>query len=141
MELPTCILVDIDGTLAQRGSRDPYDFEKCGQDIIRAQVRYVSNLVKRDGQISVIILTGREEKWRTIVEKWLADNEVEYDILLMRALDDHRPDYVIKREIFDAKIRDKYRVFFIMDDRKQVKRMWVRMGLFVFDCNQFDEVF
>lgn len=139
--LPTCVIFDIDGTLAIRGDRGPFDFSKCEEDTINHQVRYFANLVKRDKQISVIAITGREDVWRPQTEKWLKSNEVEYDQLFMRTAGDHRYDFIIKKEIFDAKIRDKYQVFFAVDDRKQVQKLWVSLGIFIFSVNQHDELF
>ena len=140
-DLPGCVIIDIDGTLAVRVSRGPYEFDMIAEDDICAQTRFLSNLIKRDKQLIVLVVTGREEKYRVITEKWLKDNEVSYDFLFMRKTEDRRPDYIVKKEIFDTKIRNKYAVFFACDDRKQVKRMWVSLGIFVFDVNQRDEVF
>ena len=47
----------------------------------------------------------------------------------MRKTGDNRKDCVVKREIFDAEIKDKYYIKFILDDRNQVVDMWRKMGL------------
>jgi len=138
-DLPSCVIIDIDGTLALRGDRGPFDFDKSGSDDICYQARFVTNLIKRNNQLSVFIVSGREDKWRAITAKWLKDNEIEYNELFMRTTSDPRADFIIKKEIFNLKIRDKYKVFFVLEDRKQVKKMWVSLGIFVFDCNQKDE--
>lgn len=140
-DLPGCAIIDIDGTLAKRVNRGPYEFDRVGEDDIQAQTRFIANLVKRDKQLIVIIVSGREDKYRIITEKWLKDFEVEYDFLFMRKTEDRRPDYIVKKEIFDTEIRNKYAVFFAVEDRKQVKKMWVSLGIFVFDVNQTDVVF
>lgn len=140
-ELPSCVIIDIDGTVAINWGRDYLDFNNSDKDTICVPVRHVINLIKLEGKHKVILLTGREDKWKIITEKWLSDHAVKYDLLLMRATGDHRADYIIKKEIFDAAIRNKYSIFFAFEDRKQVKKMWVRLGVFVFDCNQIDEVF
>ena len=127
--------------MAVRVSRGPYEFDRIAEDDICAQTRFLSNLIKRDKQLIVLVVTGREEKYRVITEKWLKDNEVSYDFLFMRKTEDRRPDYIVKKEIFDNKIRNQYAVFFAIDDRKQVKKMWVSLGIFVFDVNQINEVF
>lgn len=46
----------------------------------------------------IIILTGRSAEARAITEKWLDDNKVAYDYLIMRASHDNRKDTVIKEE-------------------------------------------
>ncbi len=57
----------------------------------------------------------------------------------MREEKDHRQDAIIKKEIYDREIKGKFNVLFAVDDRKQVKRLWVKEGIFVFDVNQTDE--
>lgn len=41
---------------------------------------------------------------------------------------DHE-DSIIKRELFEAHVRDTYAVRFVLDDRNQVVRMWRSLGL------------
>jgi hypothetical protein len=54
----------------------------------------------------------------------------------MRAEKDNRKDSIIKRELFDKHIRDKYHVDFVLDDRDQVVRMWRReLGLTCLQVN------
>jgi len=73
----------------------------------------------------------REETMR-----WLEDNDIVFDQLYMRATDDTRKDSIVKQEIYDKHIKDKYNVVFVFDDRPQVVQMWRDNGLFVFDVNQ-----
>ena len=49
--------------------------------------------------------------------------------LHMRKTGDSRKDCIVKKEIFDAEIKDKYYIEFILDDRDQVVKMWRSMGL------------
>lgn len=48
--------------------------------------------------------------------------------LLMRPKKDNRKDSVIKKELFD-KIKDKYNIQYVFDDRDQVVEMWRELGL------------
>ena len=41
----------------------------------------------------------------------------------------NKKDSIVKKEIFDEYIKDKYYVEFILDDRNQVVDMWREMGL------------
>lgn len=45
---------------------------------------------------------------------------------------DMRKDSIVKRELFDAHIRDVYDVHYVLDDRQQVVDMWRGLGLAVF---------
>ena len=66
---------------------------------------------------------------RAETEKWLEDKEVEYVALFMRPEGDHRKDNIVKEEIFNNHIRNKYNVIFVLDDRNQVVEMWRSLGL------------
>lgn len=134
--LPPAILCDIDGTLAIMQDRGPFDWAKVGQDKLNISVAKM--LCAHNVHTHIIILSGRDAICRPETEKWLSDNRIEYDALCMRPVNDCRPDTVIKREIFDDCIRDKFDVIGVFDDRKSVKRMWVQLGIHVFDCNQHD---
>jgi hypothetical protein len=50
----------------------------------------------------------------------------------MRKTDDNRKDCIVKKEIYETFIKDKYNVLFVMDDRNQVVNMWREQGLTCF---------
>ena len=135
--LPAACICDIDGTLALRGERDIFDFARAGEDAICVPVRSVVYLA-HDAGMQIIVCTGREDKYREVTEDWLRHWGVPYDQLLMRTTDDTRGDDVVKRELFEHHIAGRYDVQWVLDDRKRVKRRWVELGFFVFDCNQHD---
>ena len=128
-----CILVDIDGTLAIRGERDPHDFARCGEDEPRAKlVKILHALGDQSGRrvgYFIIVLTGRQEKFRRITELWLALHRIPSDVLLMRKTGDERPDDVVKEEILDQEILTQHTVVAVFDDRQRVVDMWRRRGL------------
>ncbi len=43
MSLPKAIIVDIDGTLAERVNRSPYDWSKVGEDRVKKPIRDIVN--------------------------------------------------------------------------------------------------
>ena len=47
----------------------------------------------------------------------------------MRTPKDNRKDCIIKRELFDAHIKGKYYIDFVLDDRNQMVDLWRSMGL------------
>ena len=53
----------------------------------------------------------------------------------MRSTEDNRKDAVVKREIYDNWIKDKYNVLAVFDDRNQCVDMWRGLGL---TCLQVD---
>lgn len=137
-DLPTCIIVDIDGTLAHMNGRSPYDYTKVKEDSLDEAV---ADLVaqtrgyKEYDRTYVVIVSGRDDTCKQDTEEWLKDNGVEYDELYMR---DHTrlnedgtkvDDTIIKKEIYEQYIKPRYNVKFVLDDRQRVVDMWRKQGL------------
>lgn len=145
LDLPDCILVDIDGTTAMKGDRSPYDFANCHLDTLNESIKYVMDAVQHsngyvapDLRTRFIFLSGRGEEFREQTEKWLLVNEIHYDELHMRPAGDQRPDYIIKHELFDQHVRNRFRVRMSWDDRGQVVNLWRQMGLACWEINKGD---
>ena len=142
-ELPDCIIVDVDGTLAYKCDRDIFDYSKVINDIPNENLIKIIQSLWGDGEIltperNIIILSGREDSSRQQTEEWLNDNEVVHDELFMRKTGDHRDDTIVKKELYEEHIKGKYNVIGVFDDRPKVVRMWKSLGLFVLDCNRQD---
>ena len=138
MTLPKAVICDIDGTLALFGDENPYsrDFMK---DIINEPVVNLLNLLKKEHQI--IIFSGRTDKFIQVTMEWLEKHSVPHDELYMRKAKDNRPDNIIKKELYDAYIKDKYDVMAVFDDRLQVCRLWHDLGLPLFRVGDPEAVF
>jgi hypothetical protein len=121
--LPTAIICDLDGTLALLNGRSPYDASTCEQDGLN---RVVADLIR--GKL-VILVSGREEKYRSQTLAFLQKHRIDYAQLQMRATGDFRKDALIKREIFENHIRNRYNIEWVLDDRNQVVQMWRQLGL------------
>jgi len=140
--LPTAILCDLDGTLALFNGRGPFETGKCETDIlsipVNATMQGVRNAyLQNNDELHIILMSGREDKFRPHTERWLVKNNVYYDQLYMRTTADKRKDAIVKRELFDAHIKDKYNVLFVLDDRDQVVRMWRHdLNLVVFQVSE-----
>lgn len=139
-KLDTCVLVDIDGTLAIKGDRSIFDFKKSFNDKCNLPVSFVIQSLQHYG-IKPVFISGRSEEFREVTEKWLEHHFLNPENLFMRQAGDARADYIVKKEIYETHIKGNVQVLGVFDDRKQVKRMWVEEGVFVFDVNQTDEVY
>ncbi len=128
MSLPKAIICDIDGTLAHMVTRGPYDTSRYHEDDIDPIIREIVERYRQDG-FFIIICSGRDDTYREVTAKWLAKHGVIYDGLLMRPADDKRNDAIIKREIYDGHIKDRYDIHFVLDDRDRVIAMWRDLGL------------
>ncbi len=133
-ELPTAVVFDMDGTLALLGGRNPYDAFHCDRDPIHRPVLAMADVLA--AHYTLLIVSGRYEKFRPQTETWLANNAVQYAELLMRPDGDNRNDAIIKAEIFRDKIAPKYNVHCAFDDRDRVVAMWRFLGV---PCFQVQE--
>lgn len=137
------IIIDIDGTVALRGTRSPFDETRVNEDVPnRPMVDAIEGEIRQG--VYPIFLSGRTSGCRKATEDWLETwvvHRLDLDMhqalpvtgkpytLFMRAEGDRRIDWEIKLEIFDQHIRDHYNVLRVYDDRNQVVEMWRSIGL------------
>ncbi len=117
------IICDIDGTLALRNGRGPFEHEKSNEDKVCQSIKNLLNIYKNNGY-SIIILTGREDRFKEITQNWLRDKQIIYDNIFFRETKDQRKDCLVKKELYDTHILNKYEIDFVLDDRDQVVKMW-----------------
>lgn len=130
IDLPNAIICDIDGTLAHMGDRrSPFEWCKVGLDQVDRDVAFIISQYQKVLGMQVILLSGRDSVCRKETEQWLFDNHINYDHLFMRPEGNNQKDTIIKRELFDKYVRDKYNVALVIDDRPQVLRLWLDLGL------------
>jgi len=129
--LPTIVMCDLDGTAALMCDRSPYDWKRCIDDTPNEAVREVLWAMTRMGH-DIVYMSGRDGICREETETWLPMHDFPDGELHMREINDQRKDSIVKRELFDAHIRGKYNVLFVLDDRNQVVDEWRAMGLTCF---------
>lgn len=127
--LPPAVICDLDGTLAHLNGRDPYNATTCGRDALNPPVGELVKLYAESARAAIILVSGREARFRPQTERWLSKHGIAWKELHMRSTGDNRKDAIVKREIFDREIRDRYRILFVLDDRNQVVEMWRELGL------------
>lgn len=131
-------IVDIDGTLALKGDRSPFDWSRVGEDLPNTPVIRVVEALLYLGD-NIVFMSGRMEQCRAQTALWLNANIDCCNVhvtrsdcceqLFMRADEDYRPDTIVKRELFDNHVKDRYDVIGVIDDRDSVVRQWRSMGL------------
>jgi hypothetical protein len=125
--LPNCYIFDIDGTLAIKGDRSPFDWMKVDIDTLNLPVAHTfRHLAEKH---FMIILSGRDSVCREITEEWLEKHNIKYDLLIMRKKDDMTKDAIIKKGFYEEYIKGKYNIVGIFDDRNQVVEMWRSLDL------------
>lgn len=138
------VIVDIDGTIAIRGDRSPYDMTRVDEDEPdQLIVDIVCELYSLG--YNIVFLSGRCVDAADKTRKWLSDNVGEFTdgcMLLMRENGDSRKDYKVKMELFDKYIRNNYNVVRVIDDRKQViEECWDVLGIPVMNVGKSCERF
>ena len=131
---PLAWIVDIDGTLALHSHhRNPYDWRSANRDLPNIPVvMAVQALAAHSGVAAIILISGRHEQARELTLRWLDENSVPFDRLLMRADGDNRSDEIVKEELFRSEIAPRYAIGGVIDDRSRVVAMWRRIGLVCF---------
>lgn len=129
-----CVVVDIDGTLADMtGVRTPFEWDKVGLDNPRWEVINMLRGLIHFQDLTPVFVSGRDACCMKQTQEWLEKYIPELDghfPLFMRPEGDMRKDTKVKREIFDKYISHKYNVVCVLDDRPSVTRMWAfNLGL------------
>lgn len=126
--LPVALIVDIDGTLAHMVNRGPFEWSRVGEDSVDDTVASLVRTYSKNGY-KILITSGRDAACRKETKDWLIKNSIPFDDLFMRKAGDSRKDCVVKEEIFNTEIFDRYYVEFVVDDRDQVVKLWRSIGL------------
>jgi predicted kinase len=128
-KLRSAVLVDIDGTVALHtlDERGHFEYEKVYQDRPNQPIIDLVKCFRQDYQI--IFLSGREDCAYRDTQAWLEKYGIGPDPLFMRKTGDHRKDSIIKRELFDENVRNRYNILWVLEDRDQVVALWRSMGL------------
>lgn len=131
------IIVDLDGTYCHRCDREWFDYSKVDQDTLDVTVDGIVNAYAKMGY-TILIVSGREgtQECRAKTIEWLDKHKVPYYDLFMRNEKDFRRDSIVKKEIYERFIKDKFDVEFVLDDRDSVVKTWREIGL---KCLQVQE--
>ena len=133
------IVVDLDGTLCDVRHRLNFAQEKqwdefhplLSHDQI---VGGVGSLVLAAAIIyDVVIVTGRNERYREATVKWLNKNRVPCNALLMRPDNNFDSDHILKPRMLKEWLEETDKaldnVVFVIDDRDKVVAAWREIGL------------
>ena len=143
-DLPDCYIFDIDGTLAIKGDRSPYDWDRVGEDKPNASVIVLYNFLweaLKKTDIRFFIMSGRDSVCNELTLTWLSEHLEGHNGIYMRPQGDNRKDTIVKKEMYDNHVKGKYNVLGIFDDRLSVCRMWHSLGLPLFRVGDPDADF
>lgn len=142
-----CIIVDIDGTLANIDHRLHHMKPPEGQkknwkrffDDIEHDTpnEWCVDIVDGMYEKAVsVFCSGRPDEHRDITREFIADKcNLFIGELFMRRRNDFRTDFIIKEVILDFEILTRYKPLFAIDDRQQVVDLWRRRGITALQCS------
>lgn len=123
-------IVDIDGTLAIRKARSPYDWDRVGEDSPNYPIIHIASLLSQDKYSDgIFLISGRDISCKEETLAWMDKHGIIYREILMRPKKDFRPDEIVKQELYEKYIKGKYEVLAVFDDRSKVVDMWRNIGL------------
>jgi predicted kinase len=137
-DLPRAMIVDLDGTLALFGSKNPYDRDFENDKVNVAVLKVIENYINGIDKGTIIIFSGRSDKYFDVTRTWLEKTAIYPRVIKMRKEGDTRKDCIIKKEMFDKYVKDQYYIDFVLDDRNQVVELWRSLGLTCFQVNDGD---
>lgn len=118
-----CVIVDLDWTLALHNWRSPYDLSRLWEDLVNERLKTLLNIIQKE--IHIVFMSWRSIEYYKETKEWLKKNWFEHNELLMRWRKDRRADCIIKKELYESALRDKwFKVLCVFDDRQQVVDMW-----------------
>lgn len=130
---PAAIIVDVDGTVARMVDRGPFDEHLVMND---ERIDGVCNMVANAFYqgIEIIFMSGRTDacygdtrRWLNLAMPWL-DND--FELIMRRSVEDRgRPDDDVKYDLFKSKVEKDFDVWYVLDDRDKVVKMWREIGL------------
>lgn len=130
-DLPSAVLVDVDGTVAIMCGRSPYDETRVHEDRPNLPVIRAVQAMDMAGY-ELVFMSARTAACREATDAWIKRHVGDFAELHMRAEGDMRKDSVVKAELFDRHIRGRWNIVGVFDDRRQVVDMWRAAGLTVF---------
>ena len=144
-----CIICDIDGTIAhiKNNSRTHFQMHKVDEDELDDVVFTLVNALAKAYDAELIFLTGRTSDCFSKTIKWLDYQYSEYGQCSKNGLDysanyeygdyhlysrlngDNRKDFIVKEELYNTFIKDRYEVIAVFDDRPVCVDLWNDLGL------------
>jgi len=129
MEKIDAIICDIDGTIALKGERNPFDWDRVDEDTVNEPIANLVRIIRKSG-LQIVLVSGRKEQCRAKTLTWIWENDIPATELFMRKDNDNRSDVILKKELYEQ-VRKRFYIHFVLDDRKQVVDMWRKLGLTV----------
>lgn len=90
-------------------------------------VAFKRELLKRG--FTIILLTARNRQYEPITVNWFSTRSIGFHGIYMRRDGDHRPDKIVKAELYQQIIEDGYNPVLAVEDNPTVHELWTEVGL------------
>lgn len=136
------------------------------EDAVNLWCAEILHHLSQQEEYEILFVTGRPEKYRDITDRWIntchyggfenrklfmrldskvtricpnsPDSACECSERADRAdnLRSFLPCHIVKQEIYEREIKDKYDVLFVLEDSRDCVKMYRNLGLIVLDCGK-----
>ncbi len=128
MNKAKCIIFDLDWVLCELwDSANPYNHD--GEEYVISEMKYIFDKISYFEKNNIMILTWRKKKeyWDT-TEKWLSDNWIDYDRLIMQEWSTAEKNHIYKEKEL-IKLQERYDIIAMFDDNEDLipvcKKLWI----------------
>lgn len=133
VNLPCCVLLDIDNTISYSFKR-PWYGEEAAKEMINDKVNPQLQVLLQNlnSNIDIIVMTGRtdnKEMEQTLT--WLTNHNIPWNSFYGRTEGDYRKGDIIKLENYNKHIKGKYNVLAAIEDDEECVKMYQEQGIFV----------
>lgn len=144
------VIVDLDGALSDGSHRlhllptenlhlteswSEFNRAAAGDSPIKSTIAVINGLWVSG--FAIVILTGRSDEVRYETCKWLNENGVKFDEIIMRRQEDNRKDTVIKEEALRAIGLDN--IVCAFDDSPNVVKHFRSLGITTYQVTEYDK--
>lgn len=91
--------------------------------------RYFKMIRKLNPEIAIIILTGRNVAAQELTMKWLKENDLVPDLLVMRPTHVYLKSAEMKAKLMEEYIKGKFNVLMAYDDNPECLSMYQELGI------------
>ena len=132
MPVSQCAIFDIDGTLIEDVNRKKY--KKTNRDFFHTNAEIdsvilyniaVLKVLKKCG-ISIVLISGKDAKYKSYWENWLKENFIPYDLFLTRKKGDTRETSIVKAELAMPYVDN---CMIAVDDREDARKAYSSIGI------------
>ena len=120
---PDAVICDLDGTLALLNGRDPFDWNKIGNDKVNTPVQELLALYHHAG-FRILIVSGRDENAGAATQAWLKKNKIKYDKLFLRSVRDNTSNVDFKRSLYLERIHGNYHIHAVLEDQPEAAAVY-----------------